>query len=117
MQLRERSLQSSAGYQKVLLLRFDPPLAAAEKEELYALFRGLAEVPGALFLGFGVDTCGRNRGYQHCLVMSFASEEAYEGYTPHPAHRALAEFVKARRYESLGFNFPLDATSSWGTPS
>lgn len=117
MDLREHSLQKPASYQKVLLLRFDPPLAPPEEEELHGLFRRLADIPGALFLGFGADTCGRSRGYQHCLVMSFDSEAAYEAYTPHPAHVALAEFVKARSYQSLGFNFPLDASNFWEAPS
>jgi hypothetical protein len=113
MQSREHLLHSRSGYQKVLLLRFDPPLREDETEELHGLLRRLSEVPGALFVGFGADTCGRSRGYQHCLVMTFDSEEAYEGYTPHPAHLALAEFVKSRAYESLGFNFPLGAGTSW----
>lgn len=113
MTRREHSLQSSEGYQKVLLLTFDPALSPAEEAELRELFQGLKAVPGSLFLGFGADTCGRNRGYQFCLVMRFDSEAAYEAYTPHPAHRALAEFVTARPYRSLGFNFPLEAQNTW----
>jgi hypothetical protein len=98
--------ETSPRYQKILLLRFVPALTAAEESELHRLFRGLSEVPGVLGLSFGADTCGRNRGYQHGLVVEFDSEAAYDGYTPHPAHVALAGFVRARGYESLGFNYP-----------
>ncbi len=86
------------------------PEVEAEMRRQIASWVGV--VPGLRRLRFGADIGGRAEGYQFGLLTEFESAEALAAYVPHPLHAAFLEWVSARPFEVLRFDYPLTAETS-----
>lgn len=68
---------------------------AATPEDVLAVKRAFLQIPnridGVTGVEWGINDSpeGKNRGYTHCVLMTFADETARRRYLPHPAHEAL----------------------------
>ena len=74
--------------------RWKPEANNADKvratQEILA-FRNL--VPGLIEAHVGQNLSLRGQGYTYIGMMKFTSRVAYDGYTTHPAHLALLEWL------------------------
>ncbi|HUY62161.1 MAG TPA: Dabb family protein [Candidatus Dormibacteraeota bacterium] len=69
-------------------------------------------IAGLRRLRFGADVGGRAEGYQYGLLTEFDDAQALAAYLPHPLHQAFLEWVRARPFEVLRFDYPLTAETA-----
>ena len=73
--------------------------ADAKPEQIKAVeeaFRGLKEkIPGITSLHWGTNVSpeGRNKGFTHCFVLTFASDKDRDTYLTHPEHKAFGSVL------------------------
>ena len=63
---------------------------ARARNEILA-FRGV--IPGLVAVNVGPNVSPRGRGYELVGLMTFTSREFADGYSTHPAHLALLEWL------------------------
>ncbi len=99
---------SMSAMQHMVLIKF---LHALSDEETAWIDQRLSQwpqnIPGIVWMRWGVDVSGRSRGYQWGLVIEFSSEEAESQYHPHPLHQEFAQWVAGKGAEVLAFDFPI----------
>ncbi|WP_373226686.1 Dabb family protein [Enterobacter cloacae complex sp. ESBL7] len=61
-----------------------------------AFLRIPQQVEGVTRVEWGVNDSpeGKNSGYTHCVLMTFADDAARQRYLPHPAHDALKSIFR-----------------------
>lgn len=78
----------------ILLIKFKETASLADLETLKALFEQMpGKVEGVESVEWGTNNSpeGLDKGYTHCVLMTFADEAARQRYLPHPEHDALKE--------------------------
>lgn len=76
----------------ILLITFTD---SALPEQILAVRTALLQIPtrieGVTGVEWGINNSpeGKNNGFTHCVLMTFADEAARQRYLPHPAHEAL----------------------------
>ncbi|KNC92906.1 Dabb family protein [Trabulsiella odontotermitis] len=67
------------------------------------------QVEGVVSVEWGVNDSpeGKNAGYTHCVLMTFADEAARQRYLPHPAHDALKFIFRPVLREIIVLDFTL----------
>ena len=76
----------------ILLIRFRGSASAADIEQVRRLFDAIPDkVPGVRSVEWGLNNSpeNKNRGYTHCVFMTFVDEAGREAYLPHPEHDRL----------------------------
>jgi len=76
------------------------------------------QVEGVVSVEWGVNDSpeGKNAGYTHCVLMSFAGEPARQRYLAHPAHDALKAIFRPVLQDILVLDFtlaPEDSATVW----
>ncbi|WP_434354937.1 Dabb family protein [Parasalinivibrio latis] len=83
----------------VLLIKFQPSVTQAAIDDIQVLFEEIpTKVEGVLAVEWGLNNSpeGLNKGYTHCVVMTFTNDAGRQNYLPHPEHLALKNvFVPA----------------------
>jgi Stress responsive A/B Barrel Domain len=82
----------------VVLVQWRDDLAEDARRQVSASARHMVgRIPGIVRLDEGpsVSPEGLEQGYDWGLVLTFDSEEARDGYIPHPVHRVLADQIGA----------------------
>ena len=65
--------------------------------EINKAFRGLKQkIDGIISFEMGTNNSpeGLNKGFTHCYLVTFDSEESREKYLPHPAHKEFVSLLK-----------------------
>ena len=89
----------------ILLLEPKPETAPEEMEAVLKRFKALkGQVPGLLDVQAGANQHTVNQGYTYGFVMTFESEEALKGYSPHPAHKAVSPELRRLCSHLLNFD-------------
>lgn len=92
----------------ILFFSFKPgtdEAAIAELKEAFLAFPD--QIEGVLSVEFGKNNSpeGANKGYTHCVFMTFADEAARERYLPHPEHRALGDIFQPIRQDIIVLDY------------
>ncbi len=93
----------------VVLVRWREDLSDQDRERARSTAREMVgRIPGILRLDEGpsVSPEGLEQGYEWGIIITFESEEARDGYLPHPAHRVLGERILAGADRLLVFDVP-----------
>ena len=78
----------------ILLVKFN---VASDSDKLAQVKKAFLDIPNKIS---GVTDCefgendsdeGRNKGYTHCIFMTFANEAGRQEYMPHPEHTKLKQ--------------------------
>lgn len=78
----------------ILLIKFKDAAEASEIDEVRSLFEAMPDkVEGVVAVEWGLNDSpeGKNQGYTHCVLMTFADEQARQHYLPHPEHELLKD--------------------------
>ncbi|MEB7884032.1 Dabb family protein [Serratia fonticola] len=72
------------------------------------------QIDGVLDVEWGQNDSpeGKNGGFSHCVLMTFADEAARRRYLPHPAHEALKGIFKPVLKDIIVLDYILAATHS-----
>ena len=76
----------------VLLVKFKDSADPVAIANIKALFAAVPEkVEGVTTVEWGVNDSpeGKNQGYTHAVLMTFADEAGRQNYLPHPEHEVL----------------------------
>jgi hypothetical protein len=80
----------------VVCFKFKSTATNEEIKQVEQAFNALKEkVPGidSLKWGTNVSKEQRNKGFTHCFVLTFKSEQARDTYLEHPEHKAFGKLV------------------------
>lgn len=92
----------------VVLLKFTAEATEAEIREVETAFAKLPdEIEQISDFEWGKDVSpeGLNRGFTHCFLVTFDSEEARDAYLPHPAHQKFVELLRPSLDEALVIDY------------
>ena len=82
----------------VLLVRFKPGASHQSIQTLQAAFKSMpSKVEGLVDVEWGENNSSenKNRGFTHCILMTFTDENGRNNYLPHPEHNALKKIFSA----------------------
>lgn len=86
-----------ASIRHVVLIRFKSGTPPATVAEIEAAFAGLKDSIGAIeALEWGTNCSpeGKDQGFSHCFLLTFASAAERDAYLPHPEHRAFSALLR-----------------------
>ncbi len=92
----------------ILLIQFKPDACDTEVHKLKQLFEEMPQkIDGVTAVEWGVNDSpeGKNKGYTHCVLMTFADEEARQRYLPHPEHQALKQVFRPILEDIVVFDY------------
>lgn len=78
----------------ILLIRFNAASTSSDIDHIKSLFIAMPEkVEGVVSVEWGENDSpeGKNQGYTHSVLMTFADEAGRQNYLPHPEHDALKQ--------------------------
>jgi hypothetical protein len=84
--------KQSSPYRHVVLFKFKPTIPQEAVRAIEAAFRALsAELPFVTGFEWGTNSSpeGKDQGFTHCFIVTFAGPEGRDAYLPHPAHQAF----------------------------
>lgn len=82
----------------VLLVRFKEGASQQSVETLKAAFISIpSKIEGVVDVEWGENNSleNKNRGFTHCILMTFADEDGRDNYLPHPEHENLKQIFNA----------------------
>jgi len=82
----------------ILFVRFKSDASLQSIEAVRAAFQAMPnKLDGIAKVEWGANNSpeNKNRGFTHCIQMTFADESARDNYLPHPEHDALKEIFGA----------------------
>ena len=91
--------------------------ASAAQQQIDAVRQAFLNIPlrvdGVLDVEWGHNDSpeGKNAGFTHCVLMTFADEAARQRYLPHPAHEALKAIFKPVLKDIIVLDYILAAQS------
>lgn len=80
----------------VVMFKFKESATEADIKEVEDAFLGLPskiETIKAFEWGLNNSPEGLNKGFTHCFILTFDSEEGRATYLPHPAHKEFGEIL------------------------
>lgn len=92
----------------VVLFKFKDDMTAEQIQEVVDAFAALPSKIDAIKdfeHGTDVSVEGKNEGYTHGFVVTFADEAGRAEYLPHPAHKAFGTLVRPRLDKVLVFDY------------
>jgi len=94
----------------ILLIKFKDSSQLSEIEELKGLFESMPErVEGVESVEWGINDSpeGKNKGYTHAVLMTFADEAGRQNYLPHAEHEALRQVFGPLLEDIVVFDYSL----------
>jgi hypothetical protein len=76
----------------ILFISFSDDATEEQIDKIRFTFLQIKEkVDGIENVEWGINDSqeGKNRGFTHCVLMTFSDEQARQRYLPHPAHEKL----------------------------
>ena len=96
----------------ILLITFKAGTQADDIAAVRAAFLGIpARVNGVVAVEWGENDSpeGRDDGFTHCVLMTFADEAARQRYLPHPDHDALKAIFRPLLERIIVLDYTLQA--------
>lgn len=82
-------------YIHTFLFQWQPNVTPEMKERAAREIRALqGQIPGLLETSYGVNVSQRSQGFTHGGVMKFQDKAALDGYSPHPIHQKLLDWLR-----------------------
>ncbi len=81
----------------IVIFKYKPGATAAQIQQVTDAFRDLKnKIPGILAFEHGVNNSpeGKNLGFGHVYLLTFADAEARDTYLPHPEHKQFGQFMR-----------------------
>jgi hypothetical protein len=80
----------------VVTVKFKPdatPEQIKASEQAFAALK--TKIPGIATLNWGTNVSPekKDKGFTHCFVLTFASEQDRDSYLPHPEHKAFGKVL------------------------
>jgi hypothetical protein len=94
----------------ILLIKFKQSSTRDAIEKLKGLFEAMPDkVAGIVSVEWGVNNSpeGKNQGYSHSVLMTFADEQGRKNYLPHPEHEALKQFFAPLLDDIIVFDYQI----------
>jgi hypothetical protein len=94
----------------ILLVRFKPGASPESIEVLQSAFKSMpSKIEGLVDVEWGENNSpeNKNRGFTHCILMTFTDESGRDNYLPHPQHSALKEIFAPVLDEIIVFDYSL----------
>jgi len=94
----------------ILLIKFKDSSQLSEIEELKGLFESMPErVEGVESVEWGINDSpeGKNKGFTHSVLMTFADEAGRQNYLPHAEHEALRQVFGPLLEDIVVFDYSL----------
>ncbi len=94
----------------ILLIRFNLDASAQAIDAVKEAFQAIpSKIEGVVSVEWGENDSpeNKNKGFTHCVFMTFADEESRSLYLPHPEHRALVEIFRPTLAEIIVFDYSL----------
>lgn len=92
----------------VVLFSFKESAGPEQIRQIEEAFGALpAQIPEIHDFEWGTDVSVENlsRGYTHCFLVTFSSEEDRNKYLPHPAHQAFVSLLQPQLAQALVFDY------------
>ena len=92
----------------VVLFKFKEAANSADIQNVEAAFAGLpSEIKEIKDFEWGLNNSpeGLNKGFTHCFIVSFDSEEGRSIYLPHPAHLAFVDVLSPHLEDVLVLDY------------
>ena len=90
------SAQAADKLQHVVCFKFKPAATAQDIKKVEEAFQALKQkIPQVVTLEWGTNVSKekRDKGFTHCFVLSFKSEQDRDAYIEHPEHKAFGKIV------------------------
>jgi len=94
----------------LLLIKFKSDAPAENIDRVKRLFFAIPrQVAGVTGVEWGVNDSpeGKNAGYTHAVLMTFADEAGRQNYLPHPEHEALKRVFGPLLEDIIVFDYPV----------
>lgn len=78
----------------LLLIKFKESIENYKIDRIRLLFETMPnKIEGVVSVEWGINDSpeGKNQGYTHCVLMTFADDKARQHYLPHPEHELLKD--------------------------
>ena len=101
-------MKNTSLLQHIVLISFLDKSTSKEIAAVKQAAESLKKIPGVTALQFAenVSPEGLDKGYTHCLTMSFADEKVRdEVYLPHPLHQDFVAFFVPKTKAVLVFDY------------
>lgn len=82
--------------QHIVVFKYRPGTTRDQIQQVTDAFRELkSAIPGIMSFQHGANTSpeGKDQGFGHVYVLTFASEQARDAYLPHPDHRRFGDML------------------------
>jgi hypothetical protein len=90
------SANAAGKLQHVVCFKFKSTASPEEIKKIEAAFQGLKQkIPPIVSLEWGTNVSQekRDKGFTHCFVLTFKTEQDRDRYIEHPAHKAFGALV------------------------
>jgi hypothetical protein len=80
----------------IVVFKYKPEATPAQIQQVTEAFRALAtSIPGIVQFEDGVNNSpeGKNQGFTHAYVITFADAAARDAYLPHPEHKKFGQLL------------------------
>ncbi|HDD9400506.1 Dabb family protein [Escherichia coli] len=94
----------------ILLIRFQEKITAEQISVVKTMFLSIPScIPGVDSVEWGENNSpeGKNAGYTHCVMITFADEKARQRYLPHPDHKAIQSVFRQILSNIIVFDYEL----------
>ncbi len=92
----------------IVALKFKPETTPEQIKKIENAFRDLkTKIPQVVSLEWGTDvsTEKRNKGFTHCFVLTFKSDDDLKTYANHADHKAFVSILKPVMDDVFVFDF------------
>jgi len=90
------SAKAAEKLEHVVCLKFKPTATPEQIKAVEEAFRGLKQkIPGILSLEWGTNVSPEkhDKGFTHCFILSFKSDQDRDTYLVHPDHKAFGKVL------------------------
>lgn len=94
----------------ILLIRFNPQAGAQAIDAVKEAFDAIpSKIEGVESVEWGENDSpeNKNKGFTHCVLMTFTDDAARNRYLPHPAHEALVAIFRPTLEDIIVFDYSL----------
>jgi len=92
----------------ILLIKFKKTAECSAIEEVQGLFASMPrKIDGVASVEWGINNSpeGKNQGFTHSVLMTFADEASRQRYLPHPEHEKLKHVFGPLLEEIIVFDY------------
>ena len=94
----------------ILLIRFNPEANTRAIDAVKEAFLAIpSKIEGVESVEWGENDSpeNKNKGFTHCVLMTFADDASRRNYLPHPEHEALVSIFSPTLEDIIVFDYSL----------